>query len=251
APLARLRRRGDAGAVSDVLPRVKEPHLAGRRWYPAAPDELAALVGGLLAAAGPARPGVRAIIVPHAAYEYSGPIAAHGFAASAGDRRTRAVILAPSHFLPFRGAAVLALGGYRTPLGVVPIDADAVAALTRAPLVRANPAAFMREHAVEIQLPLLQAALPGCALVAVLVGSLEPGDAEALATAVRGFLAAPDTLVVVSSDFVHYGALARVVAGDTDGFRRYVDETGATICGRNPIEVLLRALPGGMRGEQL
>ena len=47
------------------------------------------------------------------------------------------------------------------------------------------------------------------------------------------------------------GALDHLVACDADGFTRYVEETGATICGRSPIEVLLRALPGGVRGEKL
>jgi MEMO1 family protein len=166
--------------------------------------------------------------------------------------------------------------GYRTPLGVMPIDAEAVAALRAVPLVRANPAVFMREHALEIELPLLQCLAPGCTLVPLLVGTLEAGDAAALATALRPLLA-PATLVVVSSDMTHYGrrfdftpvpptdagtvaaamrgldsgALDRIVARDADGFVRYVEETGATICGRDPIEVLLRALPPEARGERI
>jgi AmmeMemoRadiSam system protein B len=234
-------------------------------------------VGGFLAAAGPPRPDVRALLVPHAAYQFSGPTAARGFAAVAGSPRARVLVLAPSHLAAFHGAAVLPLAGYRTPLGVVTIDTAGVDALAQSPLVRKNPAVFMREHALEIQLPLLQTVLPGCPLLPVLVGALQPGDALELAALVRPFLEAADALVVVSSDLVHYGArfdylpvaatgaavvseavrgldegaLACVVAGDADGFRRYVEQTGATICGRHPIEVLLRALPPGVRGEQL
>src|SRR5439155_735789 len=66
------------------------------------------------------------------------------------------------------------------------------------------PAVFLREHALEIQLPWLQALAPEAALVPVLVGRLEAGDGETLAAALRSWLA-PDTLVVVSSDLVHYG----------------------------------------------
>ena len=256
------------------LPSVKEAHLAGR-WYPLAPAELAESVRGLLAAGGPPRSGVVAVVVPHAAYQYSGPTAAQGFAA-AGAGVDRAIVLAPSHFAHFRGAAVLPMSGYRTPLGVVPIDAEATAALARVPLVRPNPAVFMREHALEIQLPLLQGLAPECALVPLLVGSLEPGDAAALATALRSLLV-PGTLLVASSDLTHYGrrfdylpvpatdapsvaaavrrlddgALDRIVARDADGFVAYVEQSGATICGRSPIEVLLRALPDGARGERL
>jgi len=260
--------------MGSPLPEVKEAHLAGR-WYPAAPEALARTVRELLAAAGAARPGVLAVVVPHAAYQHSGPTAACGFAA-AGPGVRRAIVLAPSHFAGFRGAAYLPLGGYRTPLGVMPIDGEATAALARSPLVRPNPAVFMREHALEIQLPLLQGLAPGCALVPLLVGALEPGDAAALAEVVRPLLM-PGTLLVASSDLTHYGrrfdylpvppsdaptvaaavqrlddgALERIVARDAEGFARYVDETGATICGRSPIEVLLRALPPAARGERL
>src|SRR5438128_9382892 len=150
------------------------------------------------------------------------------------------------------------MSGYRTPLGVVPIDAEATAALARVPLVRPNPAVFMREHALEIQLPLLQGLAPECALVPLLVGSLEPGDAATLAATLRPLLE-PGTLLVASSDLTHYGrrfdflpfpaadatgvaaalrdlddaALAHIVACDADGFRHHVDRTGATICGRD------------------
>jgi hypothetical protein len=260
--------------VNQTVPAVKEPHLAGR-WYPAEPDALARTVRDMLGAGGPPRAGVCAVIVPHAAYQYSGPIAARGYAA-AGPGYRRAIVLAPSHFAAFRGAALLPMSGYRTPLGVVPIDADAAAALGRSPLVRANPAVFLREHALEIQLPLLQERLPGASLVPVLVGGFEPGDADGLAAALRPFVT-PETLLVVSSDMTHYGrrfdylpvhpddaptvaaavralddgALDRIVARDADGFVRYVGETGVTICGRNPIEVLLRALPDGVRGERI
>jgi hypothetical protein len=166
--------------------------------------------------------------------------------------------------------------GYRTPLGVIAIDADALRALAASGAVRTNPAVFMREHAVEVELPLLQTVAPAATLVPILVGALEPGDAAALAGALRTLMV-PGTLVVVSSDLTHYGrrfdylpvppidaatvsaavrdlddrALARIVAGDADGFVRHVEETADTICGRDPIEILLRALPPGVRGERV
>jgi AmmeMemoRadiSam system protein B len=260
--------------VSGPLPRVKEPHLAGR-WYPAEPAALGRLVEELLSAGGPPRPGTVAIVVPHAALEYSGRVAACGFAAARAPWR-RAIILAPSHFASFRGAALLPMQAYRTPLGAVPIDEEAVRALAGTALVRANPAVFMREHALEIELPLWQTIAPDRPIVPVLVGSLEPGDAATLAAALRP-LHDRDTLLVVSSDLVHYGrrfdylpvpatdaatvaaalrrldhgALDRIVVRDADGFVRWVDETGATICGRNPIETGLRLLDDGVRGESL
>src|SRR5207245_2487427 len=83
----------------------------------AAPAALSRCVEELLAAGGSPRPGVVAVVVPHAAYEYSGPTAARAFAAAGAGVR-RAIVLAPSHFAGFRGAALLPMRGYRTPLGV-------------------------------------------------------------------------------------------------------------------------------------
>src|SRR5207244_947161 len=85
-----------------------------RTGYPVAPAKLAQSVRELLAAGGSPRPGVVAVVVPHAAYQYSGPTAAHGFAAAGAGVR-RAIVLAPSHFAHFRGAALLPMSGYRTP----------------------------------------------------------------------------------------------------------------------------------------
>jgi AmmeMemoRadiSam system protein B len=260
--------------MTGPLPRVKEAHLAGR-WYPGDADVLRRTARALLEAGGAPRPGVVAVLVPHAAWDYSGPTAARGLAA-VGPRIRRAVVVGPSHYAAFRGAAVLPMGGYRTPLGVIPIDQDAVAALAaRAPL-RANPAVFMREHAVEVELPLLQTLAPKATLVPVLVGRLGPEDARRLAEALEPLLG-PETALVVSSDLTHYGrrfgylpvpasdaatvaaavrrlddaVLERILAGDADAFARHVEETGATVCGRDAIEALLRLLPEGVRAEAL
>jgi AmmeMemoRadiSam system protein B len=260
--------------VTSPVPRVKEPHLAGRL-YPAAADRLREAVGALLAAAGPSRAGVRAVLVPHGALEQSGAVAARGLAAAGGDRR-RVVVLAPAHHANFRGASVLAMDAYRTPLGLVGIDAAAAAAVVAPPLVRSNPAVFMREPGIEIQLPLLQALGVRAGLVPVLIGVLEAGEAGAVAAALRAVVD-EGTLVVASADLVQYGrrfgflpvpptdraavaaavarldeeALAHVVAADADAFARWVAESGASVCGRHVIEVLLRLLPAGARGERL
>jgi len=259
----------DAFDVSDPLPRVKEPHLAGR-WYPADPVALTARVRALAATNGRARRAV-ALVVPHGSFEHSGAVAGAAYGVVEPPRRV--VVIAPSHFASFRGACVLRVTGYRTPLGVMVVDTPAVETLARAPGIRANPAVFMREHAVEAQLPFLQTRAPDATLVPVLVGTLEPGEAAALAAAIRPLLDA-GTLLVASSDLVHYGrrhgfvpvpptdaesvraavqafdddAISRIVAADPDAFARWADETGATICGRHAIEVMLRALPPGVCG---
>jgi AmmeMemoRadiSam system protein B len=252
---------------------VKEPHAAGR-WYPAEPARLAATVQSLLGVGGAPRPGVVGILAPHGPWAQAGAVAARAFAAAGACQR--ALVLAPSHFADFAGAAVLPYAGYRTPLGLVALDEPACAAVARAPMVRANPALFMREHAVEALLPFLQSTAPGATVVPLLVGRLGAGEAEALATHLRAIVE-PGTLLVASSDLVHYGrrfgflpvppddpatvaaavgrldetALERLVARDPNGFAAFVAESGATICGRDALDVWLRALPADARGERL
>ena len=252
------------------MPRVKEPHLAGR-WYPADAAALAARVGELTRAAGAACRAA-AIVVPHGAFDHSGAVA--GVAWGAVEPPRRAIVIGPSHFASFRGACVLPVTGYRTPLGVMPIDGEAAAALADTAAVRANPAVFMREHAIEAQLPFLQVRAPGATLVPLLLGTLEPGEPAALAAAIRPLLDG-GTLLVASSDLVHYGrrhgfvpvppgdaaavratlgaledeVIARIASGDADALVRWADETGAALCGRWVLEVALRALPPGSRGE--
>jgi AmmeMemoRadiSam system protein B len=257
------------------MTRVKQSHLAGT-WYPGDAGELRDQVDAWLQeSAGKTAGGsrLRGVIVPHAGYRYSGRAAAAAYACLCGATYTRAVIIAPSHAAAFRGVALLDVDAFGTPLGEIVVDRDAVAALAQAPLCAERAAAYRDEHSLEIQLPFLQRTVPGVPVVPALVGSLAADDyatvAAALATAVDD-----RTLFVVSSDFVHYGwrfgylpfpaagpvqvaaalrtldrgAIDRVCAGDAAGFSAYIEDTGATICGRAPITVFLtlhrRRTPG-------
>jgi AmmeMemoRadiSam system protein B len=245
--------------------RTKRSTLAGT-WYAAGEARLRAQVDALLQAAQPAPLATRlaGLVVPHAGYVYSGRAAAAGYVCLTAAAYQRAVILAPSHFAGFRGAALLDVDGFETPLGTIAVDHDALTALLRQPLFREDAAPYRDEHSLEVQLPFLQRVLPSARVVPVLIGALSDDDYVAVAAALRG-LAAADTVFVVSSDFVHYGwrfdylpfpaagaepvrsglraldmgAIECVCAGDGAGFRRYVAATGATICGRMPIGVFL------------
>src|SRR5262245_2950111 len=187
------------------------PAVAGR-WYPANRDELASLVDGLLADAqqrstsGSMEPS--ALIAPHAGFAYSGAVAASAFARIAGRSFDRIVLIGPSHYFGFSGAAVpeAATAGYHTPLGDVPVDRDAVAALARSPGFVARDPFFAPEHSLESELPFLQRALPrDVPIVPVLMGgSATSADAARAADAIAP-LCTPSTLVVVSSDFTHFG----------------------------------------------
>ena len=254
------------------------PAVAGT-WYPKDREELERQVDGLLAraAAPPEEPTdsrLLALVAPHAGFVYSGEVAAAGFRAVGRGAFRRVLLLGPSHYASFEGARVPAASFYRTPLGDVPLDVEAVATLARAPGFGVDDGPFGPEHALEAEIPFLERRLaPGWQLVPVLVG--HPGlryDASVLAPALLPLLD-PHTLVVVSSDFTHYGprfdyvpfeddvpqhlseldrgAIDRMLAGDGRGFDDYVKKTGATICGRNPIRVLLDLLPATAYGRLL
>lgn len=256
--------------------RVRESALAGG-WYPAAPAQLQAQVDGFLAKPQGLELGdpVRALIVPHAGYAYSGPTAGQAFTLVKDRTYKRVMVLAPSHYGNFRGLSIADADAYRTPLGDIPLDQEATETLRASPLAGADAGADAHEHSIEIELPLLQRALtPGWRLVPVLVGRLDGGDYQAAADLLRP-LADAATLVVVSSDFTHYGprfaylpfpsdqetpgrlrelddgAIDRILAKDADGFLGYRKETGITMCGFRPIEILLRMLGPSARLQRV
>ena len=257
--------------------RVKPSHLAGT-WYPRDGDELERQVDALLAAATPpevATP-LAALIVPHAGYRYSGQAAATGYVLLRKQAVRRAILLAPSHYHRFRGVAAPDFEAFQTPLGNVEVDVEAVAQVVRAPLIRTDSQPYEEEHSVEIQLPFLQRVCPQAKVVPLLVGELRDDDYAVVAGQVRRLLDG-DAIVLVSSDFTHYGArfgyepfspvdaatvkreldsldggaIALVARGDLGGFRHYVAETGATICGRMPIGILLQLRSGDGGGVLL
>jgi len=267
-----VRLAGEAPA-EDVRPAA----LAGT-WYPAESEVLAGLVDGLLERA-PARPAdgadVRAILVPHAAYRWSGTAAAAAYRQVQGQAPRRVVLLGPSHRTAVRGLALPRQTAFETPLGRIPLDRDALERIGTDPLAAGDPGAHRLEHSLEVQLPFLQRTLaPGWQLVPVLVGHLEPGDDLRAAELLRPLLDA-GTLLVVSGDLTHYGeafgyrpfpidgevksrlealdlgAFERLSARDADGLAAYGDRTGITACALEPARVLARLLPEGARVERV
>jgi len=170
------------------------------------------------------------------------------------------------------GMAVSGVDAYETPLGKVRVDRKICDALARQPLFQGPVQAEMPEHSLEMQLPFLQIVLGEFELVPLVVGELGRHDYAVAAAELKKYVN-EETVVVVSSDFTHYGprfgyvpfsdklkqnlakldgdAIKKIIARDASGFLRYVDETGATICGSRPIGVLLQMLPSEARGTKL
>jgi len=252
------------------LTRRARPAAVAGSWYPNDPVKLTALLDGLLAPSSPPELGggapVRALIVPHAGYRFSGAGAAAGYKLLAGQPICRVVLLGPAHRGNFTGLSIPDVTHYSTPLGDIPLDINVVTRMRNHPLVTADPSAHSREHSIEMQLPLLQRVLgTGWSLVPILVGRIDR-DSRARAAEMLRLHADEQTLFVVSSDFTHYGpnygyqpfsadhkvaerireldmgAMKHIEARDADGFASYRDETGITACGFGPVSILLDVL---------
>jgi MEMO1 family protein len=252
--------------------KVKRSTLAGS-WYPADPAELGQQIDGWLDESLGTSTAAMGVIVPHAGYQYSGAVAAAAYRRLRDSACGRVVIMAPSHRVSFRGVVVLEAEAFATPLGLVEVDV-AVTKLADGRLVRSDAHPFLDEHSLEIQLPFVQRVLPGAKVVPLLFGDMSGGDLRDFVSILNG-LADDRTAFAVSSDFTHYGwrfgyepfpaesadwvrtrlrdldmgAIAPVLEGDAHAFTRYLDSTGATVCGRVPVAAFLTWAGPRHRGE--
>lgn len=217
--------------------RAIGPVVAGS-FYPADPGRLAEMVDGLLggpdADAGPRdEPVPRALIVPHAGFAYSGPVAASAYRLlrPAARRIHRVVLLGPSHRVAFRGLAVPRADALATPLGTVKVDGELKARALAVAAVGVADEAHAWEHCLEVQLPFLQEVLDSFTVLPVVVG--EATDRAVLSLLESLPLEETDTLLVVSSDLSHYR--------DYDTARQLDGET---------LEKILRLAPEGLDGAR-
>ncbi len=186
---------------------IKEPNVAGS-FYGADPKELSDSIDQFEASAGdvPVDRKVLIAIAPHAGYIYSGPVAAYTFKAIARDHYKTVVIIGPSHYFPFEGISVWRAGGFKTPLGIMPVDEDfAQALLKESPQFQFLPQVFEREHSIEVEIPFLQKTFKGIRIVPVLMGDPDPKVCRDLAVALDKLIGErDDVLVLISSDMSHY-----------------------------------------------
>jgi hypothetical protein len=238
--------------------RVRAPAVAGF-FYPGDPAALCEQLDGFLASAAPAPRGAappKALIVPHAGTIYSGPIAASAYARLRPLRGAirRVVLLGPAHRVFLRGLAAPRAEAFSTPLGVVPVDRAALAALADLPQVAVSDAPHEGEHSLEVQLPFLQRVLGDFALVPLAVGEASAAEVVAVLERLWG---GPETLLVVSSDLSHYHdyATARRLDRATCAAIEALDAGGLgpdSACGRVPVRGLLAAARArGLAAETL
>jgi AmmeMemoRadiSam system protein B/AmmeMemoRadiSam system protein A len=186
---------------------IKEANVAGG-FYSADPKELSDSIDNLEASTGPVPTDrkVEIAIAPHAGYPYSGPVAAYTFKAIARNHYKTVVIIGPSHYFPFEGISVWPRGGFKTPLGVVPVDEDfAQALLKENPKFQFLPDVFEREHSIEVELPFLQKTFSHVRIVPILMGDPDAQVCHDLAVALDKLIGKrDDVLILISSDMSHY-----------------------------------------------
>jgi AmmeMemoRadiSam system protein B/AmmeMemoRadiSam system protein A len=218
-----------------------------------------------------------ALVVPHAGHAYSGLCATSAYQTllEANNKPNttikRVIILAPTHTTFYNGIALPDYTVYRMPFGDIQLDSQAIKSLSKKDAVFNTFApAYTTEHAIEIQLPFLQRTIASFKLVPLIVGHITDEQIFQAAEALKKMLS-PDTLLVISTDFTHHGAsydynvfdsnisanirvldataIRALAEPSFETFETFLRQTSATICGRDPLRILLTLLETGALGK--
>jgi AmmeMemoRadiSam system protein B len=224
---------------------VRQPAVAGA-FYPDNPVSLKRDLANMLDQAEQrelADGSIKALVVPHAGYIYSGPVAATAYKLLRPRRKQikRVVLLGPSHRVPFYGLAISTADQFRTPLGDIPLDQEALEQIESLPGVERRDDAHAWEHSLEVQLPFLQAVLKEFELVPIVVGD---ADAAIVAQVIEALWGGEETLIVISSDLSHFKTYgdAQLTDRATTLLIEQKQDTivGEQACGCHPLNGLLR-----------
>ena len=249
------------------MKEIREPAVAGM-FYPDKPDILSRDVKRYLKNAKKEKieGEIVALLSPHAGYMYSGQVAAYAYKLIEGKDLDSVVMIAPSHQALFKGASLYDRGGFRTPLGVVPIDVELSKRLMeRRKEIQFLPEAHAQEHSLEVQLPFLQSVSKSFKLVPIV---MEPywswETCQSLASAIAETVKGKKVLLVASSDLSHYHpydpavrldqmVLNHIERFDPEGLYRDLKENRCEACGGGPlISIMLAAKAiGANRGRVL
>lgn len=269
-------------AKEAVSPVVRWPAVAGLN-YPSEPEKLLEEVRGYFGQADvpdlPSR--LVAVVASAAPYKLAGPVSAHAFKSLQPGQYERVIIIAPAHGPMFENCSIPSVDIFISPLGPVPLDAEAVHYLLYSPLFHAHQLRYDKnrpqdrvheyEFAVESLLPYLQERLLEFQLVPILVGDLRDpqgrvnkNTVKAIADTIKSVVN-ERTLIVVSTNFTQYGAdygsptfedkvedniarldrlaFERLLALDADGLRATIDETHNVVDGKECLQIMLYMLP--------
>jgi AmmeMemoRadiSam system protein B/AmmeMemoRadiSam system protein A len=270
----------DAGYAQIGIEGKRRLQFAGS-WYEADPERLSSELDTFLAKAdplvdqktvslicesdSPITQPVSAIVAPHAGFAYSGQAAAYAYKCARRPNVKRVFLLGPSHYVGFRGAALPQAVTFATPFGDLDVDKQVVSELRHYSLFSKMPDVHRMEHSLEMQLPYIYKVFGEVKIVPIVIGQLSDDTEAFMLGAILKRYIDKDDLVIVSSDFTHYGprydyqpfkdnikqnvrnldkqALACLCKLDAHAFMDFQKETKDTICGFYPLAVLLSMLP--------
>ena len=213
--------------------QVRPPAVAGM-FYPGKPEQLRQMLAELLGDARRRRlaatggdtsfsPGkVRAVVVPHAGYIYSGSTAAlaYDLLESVVDSVKHVVIVGPTHRVGIPGIALPQADALATPLGEVRLWPEGVEIASAQAQVVVSADVHAAEHSLEVQLPFVQTVLPGADVLALAAGWV---DAAAVAAVLEACAIRQDTIIVISSDLSHYHSYAQAQRIDQATVRQILE----------------------------
>jgi MEMO1 family protein len=224
------------------MTQIRQPAVAGA-FYPANPKQLHHMLEHYLNDIKTEDKVPKAIIVPHAGYIYSGPIAATAYARlkKARDIITQVVLMGPSHRVGFAGLAVSNADFFSTPFGEIPINTQAVQQISVYPFVQYLDQAHEYEHSLEVHLPFLQEVLGNFSLVPIVAGD---APVQQVSQVLEELWGGPETLIVISSDLSHYHdyKTAQELDQNTSNIienLQYEELDFESACGRVPVSGLL------------
>lgn len=240
----------------DVAFKVRKPVFAGL-FYPADKTRLENTIDSYLKEGEQKSKKVTGkvfgIIVPHAGYEYSGKVAAFAYSQIKGKGYKTVILIGSNHRIPFRGIAIYPEGSWETPLGKVLIDHEVSQTIMNdCNFIRPFPAAFEREHSLEVQVPFLQRALTGFKIVPIVTGAMDDEDYRQLVNTLAGLMKhnSKNILIVASSDMSHFHtydaankmddvALRDIVELNIEGLRRHLQKGECELCGAQGVLSLM------------
>ena len=185
--------------------KVRTAVVSGQ-FYPEDPGVLKAKIRRFLTQAESRRDDhVRALIVPHAGYDYSGPVAAEAYKLVEGRKFESVVVIAFLHRMFLQGVLVDDVAAYETPLGRVPVDRKLAREIQVVhPLFRNAVSSRIEEHSLEVQLPFLQETIPELKIVPIYIGAQDITNITVLAEALAKILPGRNALVVATTDLSHF-----------------------------------------------
>lgn len=242
------------GFSSWAMTQTTRPSIWAGQFYPDNPIQLRQMIEKWLAQAfsGDNFQNVRAIIVPHAGYPYSGQVAAKAYSQVKGLSFSSVIIMGSSHHYGFRGVSIDMNARYKTPLGEIEVDTSLAQKLSKLTGYKTIPQAHKQEHSIEVQLPFIQVALPQAKIVPVVFGYPHRNDSKRIARALAKIMENPHILVVATTDLSHYLEQAKANRVDAQTIKLIENFEAETLlrkairgenimCGVGPVSSLLLA----------